>query len=104
MLALLPDDATRARVLAIFAGEGALCGPATPPELERVRFAVIRLALDGPEALAAAEELYRRDARDLLMAAEFGQLDAHELWCAALLIEPAEADPANVVHPRSRAR
>lgn len=97
LLALLPDDGARAQVLAIFAGEGALSAPATPSELERVRFAVIRLALDGPEALAAARDLYRRDARDLLMAAQFGDLGAHEQWCAAQLDAPAEAGPANVV-------
>jgi hypothetical protein len=93
LLDLLPDDATRARVLAIFADQGALYGPPVPAVLERVRFAVIRLALDGPAQLEAAENLYRTDARDLLMAAGFGEeLVAHDKWCASVL--PATDGPA----------
>lgn len=97
LLDLLPDEATRARVLAIFAGPGALYGPSLPAVLERVRFAVIRLALDGPVALEAAATLYRTDARDLLMAAGFGEsLDAHDKWCASVLPAGAEPGPADV--------
>jgi len=86
LLDRIGDEAARARLLALFHRQGALYGPPTEAVLERVRFAVIKLAMEGPARLEYAEQLYRIDTRDLLMAAGFGtSLRAHESWCEDVL-------------------
>lgn len=90
LVELISDQAAKARVLALFETDAALFGPPTVEVWERVRFAVIRLAMQGPQALGAAEALYRIDTRDLLVNAEFADdLKAHEKWCKSLLERPA---------------
>lgn len=70
----------------IFEKSGALYGPPTPGVIERVRFAVIKLAMQGSENLEMAETLYCTDTRDLLVCAGFAnRLDAHEIWCKSVL-------------------
>jgi len=86
LLERIGDEAVKARLLALFRKQGALYGPPTEAVLERVRFAVIKLAMEGPARQEYAEQLYRIDTRDLLMAAGFGtSLRAHESWCEDVL-------------------
>jgi hypothetical protein len=86
LLALVQDPTTRARLERLFEQPAALIGPPTEQELERVRFAAIKLAMEGERALGAAETLYRVDVRDLLVSAEFASdTRAHERWCESLL-------------------
>ena len=81
LIELITDEAVKARILALFASPVEVFG--SP---ERIRFAVIKLAMAGPEHLKSAEEWYRIDPRDLLMNAGFGfDLDAHEDWCKSVL-------------------
>jgi len=61
--------------------EALSCKDWTPEQMERIRFAVVRLGSASPEALAKAVKLAQRDWRDLLMAAGFGEnLEAHNKW------------------------
>jgi hypothetical protein len=48
--------------------------------LERVRFAALKVSGGDVEKLRKAVALANRDWRDLLMAAGFGQLEAHKHW------------------------
>jgi hypothetical protein len=81
LIELITDEAVKARVLALFASPVKAFGPP-----ERSWFAVIKLAMAGPEHLKNAEEWYRIDPRDLLMNAGFAfDLDAHEVWCRSVL-------------------
>lgn len=85
----IADPSVRARVVALFEKDCALCGPPTTEAWERVRFSVIKLAMEGLEMLTVGEELYRIDTRDLLVNAEFADdVRAHETWCASLLDDP----------------
>jgi hypothetical protein len=89
LIELIFDQAIKARVLALFENDTALFGPPTVEVLERVRFSVLKLAMQGPEQLKVAEELYRIDTRDLLVNAEFANdARAHEKWCKSLLDGP----------------
>jgi hypothetical protein len=84
LIELLADEAIKTRILALFASPVTAFGPP-----ERIWFAVIKLALAGPEHLQRAEEWYRIDPRDLLMNAGFGfDPDAHEDWCRSMLKKP----------------
>jgi hypothetical protein len=62
------------------------CGPSIPggftdPKLvERVRAAALKVSEGSLDGLARATDLAHSDWRDLLMAADFGSLDAHEAW------------------------
>jgi hypothetical protein len=89
LIDLVTDETTKARILALFATKGSLGdGPLPIQGLERFRFAVIKLAMEGPEQMKLAEDLWRIDYRDLLMNADFGyDLNAHEDWCKSLLQE-----------------
>ncbi len=50
-------------------------------ELERIRFAALKLSRGNPARLRDAVELAGIDWRDLLMAVGFGHdVDAHRLW------------------------
>ena len=50
-------------------------------QMERIRFAVLKLSGGDLEKLAGAARLARQDWRDLLVAAGFAsRLDAHEHW------------------------
>jgi len=53
----------------------------TPVEMERIRFAVLKLATENDSGLDRALKLVTTDWRDLLMVAGFGEdLKAHEKW------------------------
>jgi hypothetical protein len=55
-------------------------------KMERIRFAALKLSQGQIPTLLKAIDLARRDWRDLLMAADFGNhLDAHETWAQAVL-------------------
>ncbi|WOE76394.1 hypothetical protein [Alterisphingorhabdus coralli] len=62
------------------------CGPNIPGGhqdlhgIERVRAAALKVSDGSLEQLARATALGQIDWRDLLMAAGFGSLDAHETW------------------------
>ncbi len=71
LIELIADRAIRARVLALLEQQGALFGPLTMEVMERIRFAVVKLALIGAEDLRSAEELYCVDTRDFLVNAGF---------------------------------
>jgi hypothetical protein len=82
----IADQSVKAEILALFESEGALYGPPTVEVLERVRFSVVKLAMQGHEKFKGAERLYRTDTRDLLVAAGFANdLKAHENWCETIL-------------------
>ena len=91
------SEATKQRVLAMFASGGAPeaetllamdCGrnlpgmdDATAKELERIRFAAIRLSGGDIGRLRDAIRLAQIDWRDLLVAAGFADdIQAHERW------------------------
>ncbi len=70
----------------MFEYDGALYGPPTVEVLERVRFSVIKLAMQGPRLFKVAAELFHIDTRDLLVEAEFADDPiAHEEWCRSML-------------------
>ncbi|MBA6294828.1 hypothetical protein [Colwellia sp. MB02u-9] len=57
------------------------CEGWTPIEMERIRFAVLKLSTDSKTNLEKAIKLANSDWRDLLMAAGFGDdLDSHKKW------------------------
>ncbi len=57
------------------------CENAGPLELERLRFAALKLSDGHLDRLLEAIELAKQDWRDLLMAAGFGKdVKAHERW------------------------
>ena len=79
LIALIDSPDVRAQVTALFETEAELVS-------ERLRFAVIKLALQGPQMFRVAAELFRVDWRDLLVNAGFADdLEAHEKWCKAVL-------------------
>ncbi|MBL8381581.1 MAG: hypothetical protein JNM90_00785 [Burkholderiales bacterium] len=83
LIARLVPVALQARVFALCAEAPALTGPASTAALDRVHFAVIRLAAEGERSFAAAAQLYRIDTRDLLVNAGFADdARAHEAWFA----------------------
>lgn len=50
-------------------------------KMERIRFAVLKLASEGAMSVDAAINLANTDWRDLLVSAGFGEdLNAHEKW------------------------
>jgi len=57
------------------------CEGWSPSEMERIRFAVLKLGALSQSDLEAAIKLANTDWRDLLMAAGFGEdIGAHEKW------------------------
>src|ERR1044071_3171248 len=55
-------------------------------KMERIRFAALKLSQGNLLKLLKAIDLARRDWRDLLMAADFGnRLEAHETWAEEVL-------------------
>lgn len=95
LLALIADETTRNRIETLFKEEAAMFGPPTEAVIERIRFAVIKLALQNASngrstvknRLNNIEALYRADTRDLLMVAEFFQVKDHDVWAASMLEE-----------------
>jgi hypothetical protein len=58
-------------------------------KMERIRFAALKLSQGNLLKLLKAIDMTRRDWRDVLMAADFGNhLDAHEVWAKHVLGEP----------------
>lgn len=54
---------------------------ATPRELERVRFAALKLSDSNVDKLRAAIQLGKEDWRDLLVSAGFASdIEAHQKW------------------------
>lgn len=61
------------------------CAGQSPEEMERIRFAVLKLAAEG-RPLAECVELARVDWRDLFVAAGFAEdVRAHEVWADGVL-------------------
>jgi len=86
LLASIQDEAIRAGVMEIFESKPALYAPPSAEVLERVRFAVIKLALQGPKMLKLAAKFYEEDTRDLLVSAEFGlDPDSDKAWAEAVI-------------------
>lgn len=57
------------------------CDGWSPEQMDRIRFAVLKLGNEKQGGLDAAIDLANTDWRDLLMAAGFGKdLNAHEEW------------------------
>ena len=78
---MIGDPVSRDRVLELFKSDCVPIGPPTDDELERVRFSVIKLALEGPEMFDVAARLYAEDIRDLLVNAELADdPHAHIAW------------------------
>ena len=88
LIELIGEPALRGEVTALFEDDGALYGPPTVEVLERVRFSVIKLAMQGPESFHVAARLFQIDTRDLLVSAGFAEdLTAHERWCQSVLAD-----------------
>ena len=89
VIAKLFEPPTAAVVEGLLADE---CGsnlplykPATPEGLERVRFAVLKISNGNEEKFLEALSLAKRDWRDVLVWAGFGNdLDAHNKWAGGL--------------------
>jgi len=71
LITRIPDPTLRAKVAGLLQEDCALYGPPTIEVLERVRFAVIKLAMQGANMFDIAAQLFRSDTRDLLVNAEF---------------------------------
>ena len=57
------------------------CEHSTAIQLERIRFAVLKLSKGTIDGLLRAIHLAQEDWRDLLMAVEFGNdVEAHKHW------------------------
>jgi hypothetical protein len=55
-------------------------------KMERIRFAALKLSQGNLTKLLKAIDMARRDWRDVLMAADFGNhLEAHEIWAKDVL-------------------
>ena len=62
------------------------CDKADEYEMERIRFAVLKLSKGDIRKLLAAIDEARTDWRDLFMAADFGyDVNAHETWAKNIL-------------------
>ena len=62
------------------------CDQSDEYEMERIRFAVLKLSQGNIQKLLAAIDEARMDWRDLFMAADFGyDINAHELWAKDIL-------------------
>lgn len=58
-----------------------LCDDSNAEEMERIRFAILKLTKDSPLNLAVGIYLAQTDWRDLLMSAGFGEdADLHMAW------------------------
>ena len=63
-----------------------LCEKPTPNELERIRFAAIKLSQGDLFKLYYAVDLAQKDWRDLLMASDFASdIKAHDNWATSIL-------------------
>lgn len=86
LIEMIDNAIVQAKIIELFDSEGALYGPPTVEVSERVRFSVIKLAMQGLEMYEVAAELFRVDTRDLLVMARFADdLTAHERWCEEML-------------------
>lgn len=57
------------------------CAGWSPEQMERIRFAVLKLGLGGGRELEKAKDLARVDWRDVLVSAGFGEdIEAHRIW------------------------
>src|ERR1700685_1763695 len=65
----------------------------TVRESERLRFAALKVSDGNLALLESAVKLAQVDFRDLLMAADFGEVDAHRKWQPKPAGEPTEIDP-----------
>lgn len=71
-----------------------LMGGEPVAELERIRFAVLKVSAGDPTTLARAVELAKVDWRDLLVEAGFAhRVLAHESWYAEFI------RPSNIANP-----
>jgi hypothetical protein len=82
-------EAERGHVIDVLAREcGAnlpFCERCTGKQLERVRFAVLKLSEGDLDKLREAVQIAQIDSRDVLMAAGFGHsLGAHRTWSDSL--------------------
>ena len=90
---LFVDEAERNTVrvkLEIECGNGIpFCESSGPEDLERIRFAVLKLSDGKMRELERAVKLASVDWRDLFMAAGFGRdVDAHNQWYAETIGKP----------------
>jgi hypothetical protein len=91
------SDGTKQRLEKLFSGEERqavanllihecgcnlpFCDNASPEDLERIRFAVLKLSAGDTAKLLDSIVLAQTDWRDLLMAAGFGEdVEAHSAW------------------------
>ena len=65
------------------------CNDYDEHKMERIRFAALKLSQGEVTKLLRVIDLARRDWRDVLVAADFGNhLDAHELWAKEVTENP----------------
>ena len=67
-----------------------MSGRTDPASFDRVRMAALKFSNGQMDALYKGIDLAKRDWRDLLVAAGFGQLDAHAMWYQSLLCSKAD--------------
>jgi hypothetical protein len=75
-------------------------------ESERLQFAALKVSDGNLAHLESAVKLGHIDFRDLLMAADFGEVDAHRRWEPKPAHEPSEIDPPalrSAIHERMAA-
>ena len=90
MQLIFPDDADKVgRLLVEQCGQNLpFCGAKSPAELERLRFAALKISEGNLERLRRAVDEAKRDWRDELVWAGFAErLDAHVRWAAEMLGE-----------------
>ena len=73
-------DAARRLLLEACGSNLPLLETAPPESIERIRLAALRVGGHSLDALREAVALAQLDWRDLLMAADFGDPDAHRSW------------------------
>jgi hypothetical protein len=62
------------------------CDDSTPEDMERIRFAILKMTLNSPLNLAVGIHMAQSDWRDLLMAAGFGDdTSQHMVWYAEMI-------------------
>lgn len=100
---LFPEASLRERVrqeLMVRCGTGLpMSELSTPEELERLRFAALKLAGGRFQEFVYAVQLSNIDWRDVLLAAGFGSdLEAHEQWSAQVLAQNPPGTSSGNIH------
>lgn len=61
------------------------CENSTPPGMERIRFAILKLIAENPANFDVAIDQAKKDWRDLFLAAGFGSPGEHDHWYSEII-------------------